>query len=121
MANGAIKLRRIIKQLQSRTMPTDLALVQVERDLIRIEKRTKESESRTEFAFLLRITNVGSSESWWPIEYRSATEVVSCESVINGKVMVNLVKQDGLVELAETWAKTLEAQQVTSTVGNALL
>jgi len=120
MANGAVKLRNIIKQLQTRTMPSDLFVSQPEQNLVRIEKRTKASDSRTEFAFLLRTERRDKSETWWPVEYSTPTEVVSCETVINGRVLVNLVKQESLIELAETWARTLEAQQITKSMVTAL-
>lgn len=121
MESGASRLRRTIMQLQSRTIPGDLVVTQIAPDRLRIEKRTTGSENRTEFAFILRVEGVGFHEQWWPIEYKSATEVISCESVVNGRVLVNLVKQRSLIELAETWARTIEAQQTARSVGSALM
>jgi hypothetical protein len=111
----------VIKQLERTGVPSDILVSPEAPDLLRISKRSRESENRTEFSFLLRIESIAGMESWWPVEYRSAKEVVSCEKTMNGKVMVNMVRQQSLIELAETWAKSLEAQHVARTVGNALL
>lgn len=119
---GADKLRKVIQQLEARGSLRSIAINTVEESLIEIEKRTNGSESRTEFSFLIRIETQNNHETWWPVQYRSASgELISCETTVNGKTMVNLSKQDSLVDLAETWAKTLEAQDITSRVGNALL
>lgn len=121
-ATGADKLRKVIQRLETHMELRSIVIKRIEPSLIEIEKRTSGSESQTEFSFLIRIERQNSRETWWPVIYRSASgELISCETKVNGKTMVNLSKQDGLVELAETWAKTLEAQEVTSKVDNALL
>jgi len=121
-ATGADNLRKVIQQLEARGALRSIAIRPMDKSLIEIEKRTNGSDSRTEFSFLIRIETQNNHETWWPVQYRSASgELISCETTVNGKTMVNLSKQDSLVDLAETWAKTLEAQEITSRVNNALL
>ena len=121
MEKGAEKLRRVIKHLEGRASNTDVLVNSEGPQFLRVGKRTKQSDNQTEFSFLVRVEKSGQQETWWPIEYRSASEVVSCETTVNTKVMVNMARQESLIELAETWAKTLEAQQIAKSVGNALL
>lgn len=121
MEKGAAEFQKIITQLQLRGLPSGLIVQQKSADQLWVEKRSTGSENRTEFSFFMRVERTSGRETWWPVEYRSAAEVISCETFVNGKVMVNLVKQDALIELAETWAKTLQAQQTAKAVGNALL
>lgn len=119
--NGAAKLQKIIKGLQDRGAMKGIALRGPTDSVLWIEKRTGESENRTEFSFQIRIDRVAGKDTWWPISYSSASgETISCETVSNGKTLTNFVKQDTLIELAESWAKTLEAELVTKTVDNVL-
>lgn len=119
--NGAAKLQKIIKGLQDRGALKGIALRGPTDNVLWIEKRTGESESRTEFTFQIRIDRVAGKDVWWPISYNSASgEAVSCETISNGKTLTNFVKQDALIELAESWAKTLEAELVAKTVDNVL-
>lgn len=118
---GAMKLQKIIKTLQSKGALQGLIVSNQNDSIIWIEKRTCESDSRTEFAFQFRVEKLNNKEVWWPINYKSANgEAISCETNLNGKTLVNFVKQDALIELAESWAKTLEAELVARTVDNAL-
>ncbi len=119
--NGAAKLQKIIKGLQDRGALGGIALRGSTDNVFWIEKRTGESEIRTEFSFQIRIDRVAGKESWWPISYSSASgETISCETISNGKLLTNFVKQDALIDLAESWAKSLEAELVTKTVDNVL-
>ncbi|MBS1963095.1 MAG: hypothetical protein JST04_12845 [Bdellovibrionales bacterium] len=119
--SGAVKLQKIIKALQANGVTKNIVLRGPTDNILWIEKRTRESESRTEFAFQIRIERVAGKDIWWPISYNSVSgEAISCETVANGRTLTNFVKQDVLIELAESWAKTLEAELVAKTVGNAL-
>jgi hypothetical protein len=121
-AAGANKLRKVIQQLEAHGALRSIVISKLDESLIEIEKRSSGSEVRTDFAFLIRLEKQNGREAWWPVQYRSSSgELISCETTVNGKTMVNLAKQDSLVDLAETWAKTLEAQVVTAKVGSALL
>lgn len=119
--SGAVKLQKIIKSLQDRGAMKGIAIRGPAENVLWIEKRTGESESRTEFTLQIRIDRVAGKDTWWPISYSSASgEAISCETVSNGKTLTNFVKQDALIDLAESWAKTLEAELVAKTVENAL-
>ncbi|HXH76090.1 MAG TPA: hypothetical protein VNJ08_14055 [Bacteriovoracaceae bacterium] len=122
MSNGAVNLKKIIKKLESRSLPASLKLTANSSNLLLIEKCTNDSKEKTEFILTIRIENFGGHETWWPIEYLGQNgESAKSESQINGRTLVNLNKQNDLIILAETWAKALEAQLVTQTVGNVLL
>ncbi|MGK5085902.1 hypothetical protein WDW37_21650 [Bdellovibrionota bacterium FG-1] len=122
MEIGSKKLRKIIKQLLARGLPSGLMVSHLGPALVRIEKYTDGSEKQTEFAFTIRVEKSEGAECWWPIEYLGSNgEQIRSEVCVNGRTLTNLQKQTALVELADTWARTLEAQLVTQTVGNALL
>jgi hypothetical protein len=122
MKNGAVNLRKAIKRLQALSTSPLLLVTQFGSDLIRIEKRSGESGNRTEFSFTIRVEGPLGHETWWPIEYSGTNgEIIKAETQVNGRTLVNLSCQNDLIEVAETWARTLEAQHVTQTVGNALL
>jgi len=118
---GAVKLQKIIKTLQSKGALTGLIVSSPDDSMVWVERRTSESESRAEFSFQFRVEKLNNKEVWWPVNYKGANgESISCETVHNGKTLVNFVKQDALIELAESWAKTLEAELVAKTVDNVL-
>ena len=122
MTSGAANLRKIIKRLQKQTIPSFLSIIADGPSLLQIEKRTGESGFRTEFGFTIRIETVAGREVWWPIQYIGSNgEIIKSETELNGRTLVNLQRQNELVTLAETWARTLDAQHVASAVGNALL
>ena len=122
MDSSAKKLRKIIKKLLTRGLPTGLSVSYLSSDFIRIEKYTDGSEKHTEFVFTIRVQSISGAEYWWPIEYVSANgETLRSEVCVTGRTLINLQKQTALVDVAETWAGTLEAQLVTKTIGNALL
>ena len=118
---GASKLQKIIKVLQAKGSLKFIACGDESESVVWIEKRTSESDNRTEFKFRFRKEAHGLKETWWPISYNNIHgETISCETQLNGKVLTNLLKQDSLIELAESWAKSLEAELVVNTVENAL-
>jgi hypothetical protein len=120
--DGASKLHKIIQRLRDRAELYSIAVMPVSDSLIEVQKLTGRSENLTEFAFLIRVQTVNGRETWWPIQYRGADgHTISCETTVNGKTLVNMAKQDSLVELAETWAKTLEAQDVAAKIDTALM
>ena len=120
-SSGAIKLQKVIKSLQEQGAFDGVIISKPSDDLVWIEKQTNESDPRTEFGFQFRIESRKNKEFWWPVNYKASSgEAISCETVINGKTLVNFAKQDVLLELAESWAKTLEAELVAKTVDNAL-
>lgn len=121
-ADGASKLHKVIQRLRNRAELYSIAIVPVGDSLIEVQKRTNRSENRTEFAFLIRVQNINGRETWWPIQYRGADgQTISCETMFNGKTLVNVTKQDSLIELSETWAKTLEAQDIAAKIDTALM
>ena len=119
MENGAIKLQKVIRKLQNKGLPPDLSIYIDGSGLVKIEKRS--ASSSVEFSFLFRTEKMKAFEIWWPINYNSSQEDISCENIINGKTFVNLSKQTKLIELTNTWAKSLEAQFIVKTVNRALL
>lgn len=120
-SSGAMKLQKIIKTLQSKGALRGLTISNPSDSIVWVEKRTGSSESRPEFAFKLRVEKLNNKEVWWPINYTNPNgETISCETNHNGKTLVNFAKQDSLIELAESWAKALEAELVANTVDNAL-
>ena len=122
MEKGAAKLKQVIKQLLRKQMPSELTVTKSGSSLLKIEKHLSGSESRTDFSFLVRIENHNDCEIWWPIEYNSASgEHLQAEVDVKGRKLVNLQKQQALLEVAETWAKSLESQIVAKKIGNALL
>lgn len=120
-SNGAVKLQKIIKGLQDRDALNGVALRGVADNQLWIEKRSPGPDVRTEFSFQIRVDRIGGKETWWPVSYCSASgDVINCETVSNGKTLTNVSKQDVLIELAESWAKTLEAELVAKTIDNVL-
>ncbi len=118
---GAMRFKKTIQRIQQTGDTRTVQITLQTSDLLRVEKRTIGPEIRIEFSFLVRIEHTCGRELWWPIEYSSISgETIACEKLINGKTMVNLARQDQLIDIAETWAKTLEAQKITKEVSNAL-
>lgn len=121
-ADGASKLHKIIQRLIKRAELYSLAVVPVGDSLIEVQKRNQRSGNQTEFVFLIRVQSTGGRETWWPIQYRGPDgQTISCETTFNGKTLVNVAKQGTLIELTETWAKTLEAQDVAAKIDTALM
>ncbi len=121
MQQGAANLRRVIKQLEKSGLPSGIFISHETSGALRVGKRFKESGSETDFSFLFRIFSFEGNDVWWPIEYRSSKDLIFCENEFNGKILVNLVKQQSLIEMSDTWAKSLEAQGVAKSFNNALL
>jgi hypothetical protein len=122
MNQGALQLKRVINKLQSKAAALSLTISYPEIDIVRIEKRTGTSGVRTEFVFVVRVERLEGKEVWWPVEYTGVHgEVIRSEKEFRGRTLVNLQRQGELVNLAESWARSLDAQNVTQTVGNALL
>lgn len=118
---GANKLKNAIKRLEGTNKIPTFRIVPQGKDLLRIEKLSQSSADEYEFAFLVRIDRSNGNESWWPIEYRSLEgEILACERNLNGKTLVNVSKQNQLIDLAETWASSLEAQSVVRSVDGLL-
>lgn len=128
MNEGAKKLQQVISRLQRRKsdntseLPHGLRINAQGKDLIRIDRLRSGSTTEIEFCFVIRVTKHGTKEVWWPIEYKGRDqEIIKCESSLNGRTIVNLQKQASLVELANTWAGSLVAQESSSRINDATL
>lgn len=83
------------------------------KNLFSVAKRDHTNDQEL-FSFTIREDQLGRKKIWWPIEYRAHDgEVIQSETIINDRLMVNMQKQNILNQLAEKWAKTLNAE-VTS-------
>lgn len=128
MDEGAVKLQKVLGKMVKRlegereSLPNGVIVSRQAENLLRISSPNKHGDQRSEFSFLIRVTKTGPKEIWWPVEYVGPDQtVLRCETTINGRRQVNIHKQASLVELANTWAGTLEAQSVAKSVNNALL
>ncbi len=124
---GAFKLQKVIEKIISFNNGAKLQTVGVKFDwqspeLIEIASISSNSNNDYDFSFVIRVSTYGKKEIWWPILYKGPNnEIINCESDFNGKKLVSLKKQSSLVELANTWAGTIEAKVVSSNVKNALI
>ena len=122
-----LKFQKLMKKLTGQASSSGelsgaISLKMESDDTVRVTKQSLATTDGFEFSMLVRIKAVGSKTEWLPIEFIGRDgEEIKCETVINGKTLVNMTKQEALYELAETWAKSLEAQNVVNTVENALL
>lgn len=128
MDEGAKKLQQVISKLQKRKsdnssgLPYGIRIDVLNKDLIQISRLRSGSATDVEFHFVIRVAKHGPKKTWWPIEYKgSDQQVIVCESSLNGRTVVNLQKQASLVELANTWAGSLIAQETSSKIKEVTL
>lgn len=121
MKLGAFKLQRIIGSLQLKNALRLIDIGNEGESIFWIEKRTGTSDNPVAFHFRFRKEISNGKEIWWPVSYYNGQgEKISCERFFNGKVLTNLAKQDELISISESWARSLEAEHVVRTVDNAL-
>jgi hypothetical protein len=84
-------------------------------EYIRLSKgQNIESGGEPDFTLLLRLIPAANSIEWWPVEWSSREgEKLVAEINRDGRRMTNLHVQNELIEIANTWGKSISAQRVS--------
>jgi len=74
-----------------------------------------------DFSFEIRTESFQDEHLWWPVSYQTASgEIIKAESESRGRTMVNNFNRRQLLELADTWAKSLLSQSVSHQLAGRL-
>jgi hypothetical protein len=131
--NGADYLRQSITKLLSadevallRTPESTVSLVltrglsspvvlEKNGEYLRLSKRRLgEISGDWEFTILLRLIPGTKSLEWWPVEWMSRDGKKLCaEIALEGRRLTNLQIQNELIDISNTWGKSISAQRVT--------
>lgn len=87
---------------------------------ITISKKMRRDDGSevTEFTLSLRMDE---RLDWWPTEFEASDgRKVSAELVSGGKRLTNVQSQSELIETANTWGKSISAQEVVRELGVGL-
>ena len=97
-------------------------LIERNGEILTVAKRSGQgAEDKIEFQFKFKLLSVGKKTEWWPIFFNDCTgRTIEAEVQMNGRVLTNVQKQNELIDLANTWAKSIGAQGVSRKLeGNA--
>lgn len=132
---GAIELKKACASLLK---PSELALLDstetyrteiaknlsspiiIERNgkLLTVAKRSSaDPVSKIDFEFTFRLSFVDEKTEWWPVFFNdSSGRTIEAEIKMGDRVLTNVQKQNELIELANTWAKSIGSQNLTRTI-----
>ncbi len=91
-------------------------------DVLTISKRSgQDNFDKIDFQFKFKLSFVESKTEWWPIFFNDSTgRTIAAEVQMGNKVLTNVQKQNELIELANTWAKSISSQSLTRTIDGIL-
>lgn len=73
-----------------------------------------DSNVEPDFTLRLRLIPMGKVIEWWPVEWSSREgQKICAEITVNGRRMTNIHVQNELIEIANTWGKSISAQRVS--------
>ena len=87
-------------------------------DVLTVGKQTdKESTDNIEFQFKFRLLFIENKAEWWPVGFTDNTgRAIEAEVQMGNRVLTNVQKQNELIELSNTWAKSISSQHLTRTI-----
>lgn len=97
-------------------------LIERNGEILTIAKRTGQGGlDKIEFQFRFKLSIVGNKTEWWPVFFNDSTgRTIDAEIQMGGKTLTNVQIQNELIDLANTWAKSIGAQGVSRKLeGNA--
>lgn len=75
------------------------------------------SPETTDFTFKFRILSTSGDVELWPVYFNDkAGRTLQAEMTFGGKVMTNAHLQNELIDLANTWGKSLSSQALTRSI-----
>lgn len=76
-----------------------------------------ERGSKIDFEFTFRLTFVDDKTEWWPVVFNdSSGRKIEAEIKMGDRLLTNVQKQNELIELANTWARSIGSQNLTRTI-----
>lgn len=87
-------------------------------NILKVAKRTNSDlGSEVEFEFTFRLLVFEDKIEWWPIQFTDISgRKLDAEIKIGDRVLTNIHKQNELIELANSWAKSISSQNLTRTI-----
>ncbi len=87
-------------------------------DVLTVAKRSgHENLAQVEFEFKFRLSFIENKTEWWPVGFNDNTgRTIEAETKMGNRVLTNVQKQNELIELTNTWAKSLSSQSLTRTI-----
>lgn len=87
-------------------------------DFLTVAKHSGQAAfDRIDFQFKFRLSFTEKKSEWWPVFFEdSAGHTIEAEVLLGGRTLTNLHKQKELIELANTWAKSLSSQTLKRTI-----
>jgi len=74
-----------------------------------------------DFTLLLRLIPAAKAIEWWPVEWSSRDGEKLCAEInVDGRRLTNLYVQNELIEIANTWGKSISAQRVSRELDGTL-
>jgi hypothetical protein len=103
-------------RLQLRKGLSSPILLEKNGEYLRLSKgKCVESGGEFDFTLLLRLVLGSKSIEWWPVEWATrGTEKIVAEITVDGRRFTNIHIQSELIEIANTWGKSISAQRVAS-------
>ncbi len=72
---------------------------------------------KIDFQFRFRLSFTDKKTEWWPVYFTDSTgRTIEAETKLGDRVLTNVHKQNELIELANTWAKSIGSQALTRTI-----
>lgn len=94
--------------------------ITIERDgtLLTVTKKTSADYLRNiDFEFRFRLTFVDNKTEWWPVFFNdNSGQTIEAEIKLGNRVLTNVQKQNELIDLANTWAKSIRSQTLIRTI-----
>lgn len=89
---------------------------------VTITKRSSSADSGSfDFQFIFRTYVIANRTEWWPTSFVDHSgHTIKAESIIGSRTLTNVAKQNEIIVLASTWAKSLNSQSLTRTVDGVI-
>jgi hypothetical protein len=111
-----LKSLETICRLQLRKGLSSPILLEKNGEYLRLSKgKCNEADDEFDFTLLLRLVPGSKSVEWWPVEWTTrGNEKIVAEIAVDGRRFTNIHVQSELIEIANTWGKSISAQRVAS-------
>lgn len=76
-----------------------------------------DSLDKIDFQFKIRVSVTDRKTEWWPISFVDSTgRAIDAEVKLGDRTLTNVQKQNELIQLADTWAKSISSQSLKRTI-----
>lgn len=81
----------------------------------------QDSFDKIDFQFKFKLSFVKNKTEWWPVFFNDSTgRTIEAKVQMGNRVLTDVQKQNELIELANTWAKSTSSQSLTRTIDGIL-